>query len=252
MSRGATSRTVLNVLLIWLVLCVPVQARTTVSLELVLLVDVSASVDDGEYELQRKGLAAAFASPEVIRAIELNKRGGTAIALVQWGDARHQRKAIDWILLRTREDSLALAARIARMPRLIEGGHTAIGDALVFGLKELETNSFAGLRRAIDLSGDGRSNDGRSLSASRQQVLEAGVTINALAILNEIPLLHQYFRRAVIGGNAAFMITATDYHDFARAIRLKLEQEIRLAPLAELDIRHRKTKFAGSFTPLRH
>ena len=175
------------------------EAQIPVSLELVLLVDVSASVDEGEFELQRDGLAAAFASPEVLRAIKLNERGGTAIAVIQWGDEHHQRKAIDWLLLRTEADALALAARIARMPRLIDGGHTAIGDALITGLTELNTNAYVGLRRAIDLSGDGRSNDGRSLSGSRKRVLEAGVTINALAILNEIPLLGQYFEQALIG-----------------------------------------------------
>ncbi len=214
----------------------PAQTAQPVSLELVLLVDVSASVEADEFRLQREGLAAAFASPEVLRAIRQNARGGTAVAVVQWGDQRHQRRAIDWQLLRSEADAIALASRIAEMPRLIDGGHTAIGDALTFGLRELNSNRFAGLRRAIDLSGDGRSNDGRSLSESRQEVLSSGVTINALAILNEIPLLHQYFRKHLIGGDAAFMLTASDYRDFARAIRLKLEQEIRSAPLSRLDM----------------
>ncbi|MEM7425455.1 MAG: DUF1194 domain-containing protein [Pseudomonadota bacterium] len=221
-------------LLISSIASVLAQAQQPVSLELVLLVDVSASVEEDEFRLQREGLAAAFASADVRRAIRQNARGGTAVAVVQWGDHKHQHKAIDWVVLRSDEDALAVASRIAEMPRLIEGGHTAIGDALIYGLKELDSNSFEGLRRAIDLSGDGRSNDGRSLSESRQTVLSAGVTINALAILNEIPLLHQYFRKHLIGGDAAFMLTASDYRDFARAIRLKLEQEIRSAPLSNL------------------
>ena len=118
------------------------------------------------------------------------------------------------------------------MPRLVHGGHTAIGDALTYARTEIASNAYAGQRRVIDLSGDGRSNDGRSLSEAREAVLSDGVVLNALAILNEIPLLGNYFRDHLIGGAGSFMITASDYVDFARAIRLKLEQEIRAAPVA--------------------
>lgn len=208
------------------------QQRHAVNLELVLLVDVSASVDDAEFLLQSKGLAAAFASPEVLNAIRSISRGGMAVSIVQWADHAHQDRVIDWTLVRTENQALALSEQIAAMPRRIKGGHTALGDALAFAMNEIENNRYAGLRRVIDLSGDGRSNDGRSLSDARQKVLNNGITINGLAILNEIPLLGDYFQAHLIGGDAAFMITAKDYSDFANAIRRKLEQEILSAPLA--------------------
>ena len=121
------------------------------------------------------------------------------------------------------------------MPRYIRGGHTAIGDALAFALIQLNTNAYVGLHRAIDLSGDGRSNDGRALAPARSDVLDQGITINGLAILNELPLLEGYFQSQLIGGNNAFVMSATDYRDFARAIREKLEREIRSAPIVRND-----------------
>ena len=111
-------------------------------------------------------------------------------------------------------------------------GHTALGDALAFALQQLETNRFSGVRRVIDLSGDGRSNDGRSLYSTRLAVLEHGITINGLAILNELPLLAGYFRDRLIGGSGAFVETAQDYTDFAAAMSRKLERELTAAPLA--------------------
>ena len=208
------------------------QQPRVVNLELVLLVDVSASVDDEEFRLQSKGLAAAFASPAVLSSIRSISRGGMAVSIVQWADHSHQERVIDWTLVSEEAHALALAQRIADMPRRIKGGHTALGNALAFAMNEINTNQYAGLRRVIDLSGDGRSNDGRSLSRARREVLDNGITINGLAILNEIPLLADYFRKHLIGGDGAFMMTANDYSDFANAIRRKLEQEIRSAPVA--------------------
>ena len=128
-------------------------------------------------------------------------------------------------------DALWFAGQIASMPRLIHGGHTAIGDALAFALNELRSNRYSGLRRVIDVSGDGRANDGRPLRAAREAVLGHGITINGLAILNELPLLGRYFRDQLIGGDGAFVMTAGDYTDFASAMRIKLEREIGSVPV---------------------
>ena len=208
------------------------QVHSAVSLELALLVDVSASVDDDEYRLQTLGLATAFQSQRVRDAIRSLAGKGLALAVVQWANHESQKVAVDWTVVRGDADALRLSERIAAMPRLIEGGHTALGDALSFALAEMNSNGYTGARRVIDLSGDGRSNDGSPLSRARQEVLDNGITINGLAILNELPLLERYFQRHLIGGDGAFVMTASDYGDFARAITLKLEREIRSAPLA--------------------
>lgn len=209
------------------------QGHQAVGLEIVLLVDVSASVNDEEFRLQVGGLATAFESTAVLDAIRALAPRGMAVCVVQWADHANQQKSIDWTVLHRDTDALWLAGRIASMPRLIHGGHTAIGDALAFALSELQSNRYSGLRRVIDVSGDGRANDGRPLRAVREEVLEHGITINALAILNELPLLGKYFRDQLIGGEGAFAMTARDYTDFARAMRQKLEREIGSVPVTD-------------------
>lgn len=213
----------------------PAQAQDSraVDLELALLVDVSASVSDDEFRLQTAGLGAAFKSAAVLEAIRASAPRGLAVSVIQWADQAHQRVAVDWTFVGGEADALWMAARIASMPRLIHGGHTALGSALSFGLQELESNGFAGLRRVIDLSGDGRTNDGRPLRSAREEVIAHGITINGLAILNELPLLDRYFRDHLIGGEGAFYIVAQDYGDFAQAMLQKLLREIRSVPLSE-------------------
>ena len=216
---------------------VPAQAQDSqaVDLELALLVDVSASVNDEEYRLQARGLATAFRSTAVLDAIRSSAHRGIAVSVIQWANEANQRVSVEWTLVRSEADALWLAARISSMPRLIHGGHTALGNALTFGMQELVSNRFAGLRRVIDLSGDGRTNDGRPLRAARTEVIKHGITINGLAILNELPLLDHYFRDHLIGGEGAFFMVAQDYADFAQAMIHKLEREIGSVPLSEND-----------------
>lgn len=209
--------------------------REIVDLELALLVDVSASVNEEEFRLQAKGLALAFTSPAVLEAVDRFATRGLAVCIVQWSDHANQRLAVAWTLIRDRGDAVKLAQAIAAMPRLIDHGQTALGDALVFGLRELETNRYAGRRRVMDLSGDGRVNDGQPLGPAREAAIAEGVTINGLAILNELPLLNRYFRDYLIGGNDAFAMAAKDYSDFAGAMSKKLLREIRSIPLAATD-----------------
>ena len=206
--------------------------REIVDLELALLVDVSASVSDEEFRLQAKGFGVAFTSQSVLEAIDRFTPRGMAVCVVQWSDHAHQRLAVSWTLLRDRGDAIRFAEAIAAMPRLFNHGHTAIGDALIFGLRELETNRYSGRRRVIDLSGDGRANDGQPLRLAREAAIGKGVTINGLAILNELPFLDRYFRKYLIAGNDAFAMIAQDYSDFAGAMSRKLLREIRSIPLA--------------------
>ena len=206
------------------------QDRQTVDLELVLLIDVSTSVSKLEFRLQIEGLMAAFRSPVVLEAIQAS--GGIAVCVVQWAQQARQFKSVDWMQLRRHTDALNFAKQIASITRQTPSGQTAIGNALMFAMNELNTNSYTALRRVIDLSGDGRSNDGLLLEEARATVLRHGITINGLAILNEVSDLKQYFRKELIGGYGAFVLTARDYADFSRAIREKLDREIRSTPLA--------------------
>ena len=207
------------------------EARQPVDLELVLAVDVSSSVDDDEYYLQMHGLAQAFRHPDVLAALRASASGGVAVALVQWSDSSKHAVAVDWMAVHDDASAAAFANAAVGAPRLIVGGQTSISGAIRFALRELETNAYEGARRTIDISGDGRANAGAPPERARRAAAAAGVTINGLAIRNEEPFVDTYFRNSVIAGEAAFLVVADDYDDFAAAMIEKLIREIGL-PLA--------------------
>jgi hypothetical protein len=215
-----------------------VEKPVVVDLELVLLVDVSGSVDQLEYALQMQGLAAAFRDPEVHAALEATGERGIAVCLVHWAGNRQQIMIADWTRITRPADALAFARRIEGVPRRLIG-ETAVGDALQFAIDALETSGFAGSRQVIDISGDGPINAGRPPGPVRDAAVAAGITINGLAIVNEVADLDRYYREQVIGGPGAFLIIARDYQDFAQAMREKLIREIGGAALAGRDVRPR-------------
>jgi len=141
--------------------------------------------------------------------------------------------AVNWQLVSDRASAELLAQQIIAVGRLILG-ETAIDRALRFAMAEISTNDYSGRRRVIDLSGDGATNWGGLPDEARDEAVAAGITINALAIVNEQPDLDRYFQDHVIGGVGAFVVRATDYEDFARAIRFKLIEEIQGRPAAGL------------------
>jgi hypothetical protein len=212
----------------------PARSQIEVDLELVLAVDSSGSVDFNEFELQARGIARAFLDPEVVEAIEGAAPNGIAVSVMQWSGRREQLVAIDWTKVADAAAAAALAAKIQAMDRILIG-ETAIGDALRFATAHLQHGRFRGARRVIDVSGDGPTNAGGEPDPMRDAAARAGITINGLAILNESPTLDLYYADHVIGGPDAFIMTAHNYEDFARAIRLKLLKEIGGAPLAEAE-----------------
>ncbi len=214
-------------------LTVPARAGQPVELELMLAVDASSSVDDGEFELQMRGLAEAFRDPAVQTAIRDAGGNGVAVALMQWSDGVRQEMPVDWTLLRDSESAIVFADRIAATGRQIPGGGTAIYGAVNFSIHALDRNGFDGRRRVIDISGDGRSDLMVPTLAARNLAVARGISINGLAILNDYPTLDRYYRRNVIGGAGAFVMTATDYKSFAAAIMAKLIREITQAPIAK-------------------
>ena len=208
---------------------VSAQADVGVDLELVLAIDSSGSVDFGESELQMGGIANALRDPEVIEAIEGGAPNGVAVAVIEWSGPGQQLVGIDWTRITDATTAAALAARIESIGRGLIG-ETAIGEALRFASGLLAYGPFQGVRRIIDVSGDGPSNAGEEPERMRDAAALAGITINGLAILRENPGLDRYYAEHVIGGPDAFVMVADD---FARAIRQKLLREIRGAPLAD-------------------
>jgi hypothetical protein len=208
------------------------QGQVGVDLELVLAVDASSSVSAAEFDLQMRGLSEAFRHPGVIGAIRSAGDLGIAVSLVQWSDNRKQTVAVDWLAVSDEASALALSAEIESTPRFLVGGGTAIGGALQFSIRQFDRNNFTGRRKVIDLSGDGRTNQGSQPSKMRDLAVAAGITVNGLAIMNEDQYVANYYRYNVIGGTGSFVMSADDYQDFGRAILHKLIKEIAGAPVA--------------------
>jgi hypothetical protein len=204
-----------------------------VDMTLVLALDTSASVDAEEYAQQRGGLAAAFRDREVADAIAAGPMKRIAVSVIEWAGASQQVQVVGWTLLEDAGGALALADRIDALERAIPTGATSIAGALSFGTALLRAAPFETGRRVIDLSGDGRNNQGRKVEEVRRIVVAQGVTINALAILNEHPTLNFYFEDHVIGGAGAFVEVADDYRAYVGAIRRKLIREIRSLTVSE-------------------
>jgi hypothetical protein len=208
------------------------QEMQRVDLELVLAVDTSSSVSPGEFNLQMRGLAEAFRHPAVQAAIRASGDLGIAVSLVQWSDNRKQTVAVDWVAVYDGASADVFAAEIDNTPRYLIGGGTAIGGAVLFSMRQLQINDFEGRRKVIDVSGDGRTNQGSSPARARDLAVAAGITINGLAILNEDVLVDLHYEANVIGGTGAFVMRADSYQDFADAILEKLVKEIEGVPIA--------------------
>lgn len=202
-------------------------AGPAVDLALVLALDSSASVDAREFAQQVQGLAAAFRDPEVARAIADGPSQRIAVAVIEWAGAAQQVVAVPWTVVGDRTVAVAVASRIETIERAILSGATSIAGALTFGSTMLAAAPFEATRRVIDLSGDGRNNQGQNIEDARRSTIAQGITINGLAILNEHPTLHHYFQDRVIGGADAFVEVADDYGAYVAAMRRKLLREIR-------------------------
>lgn len=203
-----------------------------VDLELVLAVDASGSVSDEEYALQLAGIAAALRDDEVQRAIGAGPRGRIAVALMIWADATMPKDASAWHVLTGGAEAEAVARIAERYPRRVEGG-TGIGSAVAMGIRLIRENGIESDRQVVDVSGDGietplREDTSIALPAARNMAKASGVTVNGLAIVNEVHDLDAYYRQEMIAGADCFVMRAVDYRDFARAIREKLLREIGL------------------------
>lgn len=213
----------------------PVRA-TEVDVELALMVDVSRSMGPSELELQRRGYAEAIASDEVVNAILNGFTGRIALTYVEWAGKGSNRVIIPWTLVDSRQaaDSISdtLTADFSFGMR-----RTSITGAIQFAMEDMENNAFDGLRRVIDISGDGPNNQGGPVEMARDKAVSEGYVINGLPLMTEdgntywsISDLDLYYEACVIGGPGAFVIPVLDWDDFAEAVRRKLVLEMVALP----------------------
>jgi hypothetical protein len=204
-----------------------------VDVELVLAVDISYSMDPEEQALQREGYAQALVSREFMRALREGANGKIAVTYVEWAGQFDQRVIIPWRLIEGPESADAVASEIARVP-LRRASRTSISGALLFSKNLFDDSGYRGLRRVIDVSGDGANNAGVLVTAARDEVLAAGITINGLPIMlnrpnlgmMDVEKLDDYYEDCVIGGAGAFVIPIREREKFAEAIRNKLVLEV--------------------------
>ncbi|XUJ37029.1 DUF1194 domain-containing protein [Bradyrhizobium japonicum] len=203
--------------------------QPSVDVELVLAVDVSYSMDPGELLLQREGYAEAIVSNEFLQAIKAGPNRRLALVYVEWSGPNDQKIIVPWRLIDSHESAAAVAAEIAKAPVRV-GSRTSISGAINFALPLFDADPYRGLRRVIDVSGDGANNDGSPVTIARDAALARGITINGLPIMLEgrlpsqmdIDDLDLYYEDCVIGGAGSFMMTIRSRDRFKEAIRTKL------------------------------
>jgi len=198
---------------------------------LALVVDASGSIDGSEFALQRQGYAEALTDPSVVAAAQSGMVGTIAVTMIEWGAPGGAATVVPWMELRDAGSAAALGAAIRAAPRSAQS-YNAIGDAIDHAARELAAAPMRAGRKVIDLSGDGP--DIRSLRpapVARDDAVEAGITINAIAIDGGFRNVRAAYERDVIGGIGAFVMDATDRTDLFRALRAKLVREISARPL---------------------
>ena len=204
-----------------------------VDVELVIAVDVSYSMDPDEQALQREGYVLALTSKEFLQALRQGAHGKIAVTYFEWAGQSDQKILMPWRVIDGPESADAVAAEIARAPYR-RASRTSISGALRFAKPLFDDSGYKGLRRVIDLSGDGANNAGPLVEITRDDVLAAGITINGLPIMLKRPYtgtmdidnLDEYYEDCVIGGPGAFVIPIREREKFIEATRTKLVLEV--------------------------
>jgi len=211
----------------------PALAQDQCRLALMLALDVSASVDTEEYALQQQGLISALLAPEVQRAF-LEGPGPVALSIFEWSGRFQQDLLVDWTLIESEADLQAAATQINAGVRRSTDFPTAIGYAIGFAAGRF-AEAPPCLFQTLDISGDGQNNDGFPPEAAYAHFPMDGVTVNGLAIGGAQREIVEYYGSEIIRGPGAFVEFATDHTDFAEAMRRKLERELRVLILGEVD-----------------
>jgi hypothetical protein len=205
----------------------------SVDVELVLAVDVSYSMDMDELAIQREGYAQAIVSKEFLQALKTGPNGKISVTYFEWAASSDQKIIIPWRVIDGPETADAVANEIMKTP-IRRASRTSISGAINFAMPLFEEDPHRGLRRVIDISGDGPNNNGTPVTMARDAALEKGIVINGLPIMVKEPSystmdidnLDFYYEDCVIGGPGSFVVTIKDREKFKEAIRTKLLLEV--------------------------
>jgi hypothetical protein len=224
---------------------------SAVDVELVLAVDISYSMDLDELAVQREGYAQAIVSKEFLQALKTGPNGKIAITYFEWAASSDQKIIIPWRVIDGPEAADAIANDILKTP-IRRASRTSISGAINFAMPLFDENPYRGIRRVIDISGDGPNNNGTPVTPARDAALAKGITINGLPIMVKEPSystmdienLDFYYEDCVIGGPGSFVVAIKDRDKFKEAIRTKLLLEVAgrmperpIVPVAEKEPR---------------
>jgi hypothetical protein len=227
------------------------KAAAQVDVELVLAVDVSYSMDMDELAVQREGYAQAIISKEFLQALKALPNGKIAVTYFEWAASNDQKIIIPWRVIDGPETADAVADEILKTP-IRRASRTSISGAIYFAMPLFESNPYPGLRRVIDISGDGANNNGAPVTPARDEAVSKGIIINGLPIMVKDPSystmdienLDWYYEDCVVGGPGSFVVAIKDREKFKEAIRAKLLLEVagrtperRIVPVAEKEPR---------------
>jgi hypothetical protein len=204
-----------------------------VDVQLILAVDVSYSMDMDELAIQREGYAQAIVSRDFLQALKTGPHGKVAVTYFEWAASSDQKIIIPWRVIDGPESADAVAAEILKTP-IRRASRTSISGAIYFAMPLFEDSPYKGLRRVIDISGDGPNNNGAPVTIARDEALSKGIIINGLPIMVKEPSystmdidnLDYYYEDCVIGGPGSFVLSIKDREKFKEAIRTKLLMEV--------------------------
>jgi Protein of unknown function (DUF1194) len=227
------------------------ESTPSVDVELAIAVDVSYSMDMDELAVQREGYAQAIVSKEFLQALKSLPSGKISVTYFEWAASSDQKIIIPWRVIDGPETADAVADEIMKTP-IRRASRTSISGAIYFAMPLFEANPYRGIRRVIDISGDGPNNNGLPVTGARDIALSKGITINGLPIMVKEPSystmdienLDWYYEDCVIGGPGSFVVSIKDRDKFREAIRTKLLLEVagrtperRIVPVAEKEPR---------------
>src|SRR5271155_4327175 len=211
----------------------PGASKPVVDVELILATDISYSMDMDELAVQREGYAQAIVSKEFLQALKALPNGKVSVTYFEWAASNDQKIVIPWRIIDGPETADAVADEILKAP-IRRASRTSISGAIYFAMPLFENNPYPGLRRVIDISGDGPNNNGLPVTPARDEAVSKGIVINGLPIMVKEPSystmdienLDWYYEDCVIGGPGSFVVPIKDREKFKEAIRTKLLLEV--------------------------
>ena len=186
-------------------------------------------MDAAEDQLQRGGLVSALTAPEV-QAAFFASDAPVALAVFEWSGRYNQEIVLDWVLIDSPATLLSAAETVAASKRSHNEFPTAMGYALGYGAQMLARAPDC-LQHTIDMAGDGQNNEGFGPQLAYREFAFDEVTVNGLVVnaaeFTSETMLIEFYRTEVLRGPGAFLEVAQGFEDYERAMRRKLERELR-------------------------